>query len=61
MERFATVRKIIGWVAERQGFEPWVRKRTTVFEIVDPVFVDFSWFGTVLFCRGIRGNLAQLY
>ena len=24
--------KLLEKVAERQGFEPWVRKRTTVFE-----------------------------
>ena len=24
--------KLLKKVAERQGFEPWVRKRTTVFE-----------------------------
>ena len=32
-------------VAERQGFEPWVRKRTTVFEFVK---CHSSWCHSVL-------------
>ena len=28
----ADIMKLLEKVAERQGFEPWVRKRTTVFE-----------------------------